>query len=312
VMKPDSDFTVLFDAVIAAIGEEPDLEVLPDTLRKETDNGSSDYLVGRNIFRAGDFLNGPSTVIEAVTSGRLAARQINISLMGTKQTENEKQTKFISSSFQIDDRVSAVGLPASERSGLDVEESRGISRTEAEKEAGRCFNCGCVAVNPSDIGTVLLALNGKIVTTKRSIDASDFFAPHAKASTVLDTDEMICEILIPKIAVGAKQRYLKFTLRKPIDFSIASVGTVISVNNGICMDARIALGAVAPAPFRANDAEKMLLGRPITEKSATDAAEMAVSGTNPLDKNAYKIQITKALVKKAIMGDSDDGCHADI
>jgi len=58
------------------------------------------------------------------------------------------------------------------------------------------FDCGCVAVNPSDIGVALVALNGKIITTKRSIDAAAFFSPDATKSTVLDADEMITEIRI--------------------------------------------------------------------------------------------------------------------
>jgi xanthine dehydrogenase YagS FAD-binding subunit len=157
------------------------------------------------------------------------------------------------------------------------------------------------------MGTALLALEGKIVTTKRSIEASEFFAPHAATPTVLEADEVIKEIVIPKLPDGAQQQYLKFTLRKPIDFAVVSVGSIISLHNGACTDARIVLGAVAPAPFRVKVAEEKLIGRRITEETATEAAEAAVSGAHPLSKNAYKIQITKALVKKAIMGGRDNG-----
>jgi NADPH-dependent glutamate synthase beta subunit-like oxidoreductase/CO/xanthine dehydrogenase FAD-binding subunit len=307
VPKPGSDFTVLFDTIIAAIGEEPDSEILPEALLKETNKSFSSHLVGDNIFRAGDFMNGSSTVIEAVASGRTAARLIDRSLMDTKETENYKQTQFIFPSFQTDDRVSADNLPPSGKSGLDAEEWQGISKSEAAKEAGRCFNCGCLAVNPSDMGTALLALKGKIVTTKRSIEASEFFAPHAAAPTVLEADEVIKEIVIPKLPDGAQQQYLKFTLRKPIDFAVVSVGSVISIHNGTCTDARIALGAVAPAPFRVKAAEEKLIGRRITEQTAAEAAEAAVSDARPLSKNAYKIQITKTLVKKAIMGGRYNG-----
>jgi NADPH-dependent glutamate synthase beta subunit-like oxidoreductase len=307
VAKPGSDFTVLVDAVIAAIGEEPDSEILPEAFRKETNNRLSSHLIGNNTFRAGDFMSGSSTVIEAVASGRTAARLIHRSLMNTEETENRRQTQFVFPSFKTDDRVSVPDLPLSGSSSLDAEEQRGISRTEAEKEAGRCFNCGCLAVNPSDMGTALFALKGKIVTTKRSIEASEFFAPHAAMPTLLEANEVIREIVIPNIPDGAQQQYLKFTVRKPIDFAIVSVGSVISVHDGTCTDARIVLGAVAPAPFRVKAAEEKLIGKLITEESATEAAEAAVSGAHPLNKNAYKIQITKALVKKAIMG----GRHND-
>jgi NADPH-dependent glutamate synthase beta subunit-like oxidoreductase/CO/xanthine dehydrogenase FAD-binding subunit len=301
VVKPGSDFSLSLDAVMTAIGEEPDTEVLSGEFRKKASDRYSGHHLGRNIFRAGDFMSGSSTVIEAVTSGRVAAREIDLSFAGATQVEPRKPAQFVVPSFLTHDRVSEADLPVSGKSGLEDEERQGIGIPDAEREAGRCFNCGCVAVNPSDIGTALLALEGKIVTTKRNIEASDFFAPNATAPTVLDADEVIREILVPDAPDGARQQYVKFTLRKPIDFALISVGSVISIDNGVCTDARIALGAVAPGPFRARVAEESLIGRPITEETAAEAAELAVSGAVPLRNNAYKVRITKTLVKKAIM-----------
>jgi len=312
VVKPGSDFPLLLDAVVMAIGEEPDTDVLSGEFRKRIGNRYPGHQLGGNVFRAGDFMNGSSTVIEAVSSGRVAAQEINLSLMGVRQAEEYKPPRFVVPSFTTDIRVSNVDLPVSQRSGLDEEERHGIGMSEAQKEAGRCFNCGCVAVNPSDIGTALLALEGKIVTSKRNVEASDFFAPNATASTVLDADEVIKEILIPNMSGNVQQQYVKFTLRKPIDFAVVSVGSVISVDNGVGTDARIALGAVAPAPFRAVAAEKSLIGKLITKDAARKAAELAVSGAIPLRNNAYKIQITRALVEKAIMGNAVNDCHNGI
>ena len=188
---------------------------------------------------------------------------------------------------------------------MDREDAGAISLEEAQREASRCFNCGCVAVNPSDIGVALVAADGKIVTTKRRIDAAEFFAPDAMASTTLDADEMITEIQIPHMPTVARQLYSKFTLRKPIDFAIVSVASIITTKDGVCTDARIVLGAVAPAPFRARIAEKKLIGKPITPQIAADAAEAALAAAKPLSKNAYKVQIAKALVKRAIMGERE-------
>jgi xanthine dehydrogenase YagS FAD-binding subunit len=168
----------------------------------------------------------------------------------------------------------------------------------------------CYAVCPSDMATALAALDGHISVTGpkgvRDIAVTDFYNPLGNA---IGKDEMVTEITVPTISGRTKQSFLKFTLRKSVDFAIVSVASAITVENNVCTDARIVLGAVAPAPFRVNAAEEKLLGRPITEESATEAAEAAVSGAHPLSKNAYKIQITKALVKKAIMGNSHDGCH---
>lgn len=158
----------------------------------------------------------------------------------------------------------------------------------------------CVAVNPSDLAVALTALGGKVVTTRRTIDAATFLAPKSMAPTVLEHDEIIREIRVPKQPAGTRQRYCKFRLRGTLDFAVVSVAAVVALENGICTDARIALGAVAPAPVRAHAAEKHLLGKPITEQSAAEAAELAVEGTRPLRMNGYKVQIAKALMRQAL------------
>jgi CO/xanthine dehydrogenase FAD-binding subunit len=184
---------------------------------------------------------------------------------------------------------------------MDVEDTPGLSLSEIETEASRCFNCGCLAVNPSDIGIVLTALDANIVTSKRTVDAQSFFTASATQSTLLDPDEVVKEIQIPKPQDGAQQKYLKFTLRTPVDFAIVSVVSVITIERGVCVDARIALGAVAPGPVRAKAAEEVIIGRPIDEHRAAEAAEQAVAGAQPLSMNAYKVEIAKTLVKRAIL-----------
>ena len=306
--KEGSEFTVAFDAVISAIGEDPDLEVLPARTRKHLVEGTRGYRLEDNLYIAGDFKNGSSTVIEAVTSGREAARMIDSRITGAGlalQTASPGP-EFASACYEPSPRVmvreAAVGMRVK---NLEIEERSGITAAEAEKEARRCFHCGCAAVSPSDIGAALVAMDGTIVTTKRRIDAGAFFAPHAMTPTVLDPDEMITEIRVPKMAEGARQQYLKFTLRKPVDFAIVSVASVITEKDGKCTDVRIALGAVAPAPIRARGAEARLRGRQITDRLAAEAAEAAVDGVKPLGENAYKVQITRALVKRAILGEQE-------
>ena len=66
-------------------------------------------------------------------------------------------------------------------------------------------------------------------------------------------------------------------------------------------DARIVLGAVAPIPLRATEAEAFINGREITEELAGQAAEIALKGAIPLSKNEYKVQIAKTLVKNSLL-----------
>ncbi|MEJ2729711.1 MAG: hypothetical protein P8185_14590 [Deltaproteobacteria bacterium] len=103
---------------------------------------------------------------------------------------------------------------------------------------------------------------------------------------------------------------MKFTLRKPVDFAIASVASVVTVQDEICKDARIVLGAVAPAPVRAFDSEKLLKGRGTGEKAIAEAARAAVKDAKPMRLNAYKVEITRALVKRALLPILQPALHA--
>ena len=156
----------------------------------------------------------------------------------------------------------------------------------------------CFAVCPSDIAIALGALNATIVTNKRSVPIDDFFVV---LGNILDNDEIITEIQVPEPKSGTKQVFLKFRIRKAIDFAISSVATAINVDGGVVTDARIVLGGVAPMPYRATDAEEAILGNSINESTAETAGENAVIGAVPLSKNKYLIPITKALVKRAVL-----------
>ena len=116
------------------------------------------------------------------------------------------------------------------------------------------------------------------------------------------SDEMIREIEFPAVTGLARQTFLKFTLRRPIDFAIVSVAALITIADGVCTDARIALGAVAPGACRAVAAEEFLKGRPIDADTAVQAGELALREAKPLSRNAYKIEIARTLVKRSILG----------
>jgi xanthine dehydrogenase YagS FAD-binding subunit len=172
----------------------------------------------------------------------------------------------------------------------------GDNRYHAIMGAKRCF-----AVCPSDTAVALAALNARITIAgsggERKLGVTDFFRALGNA---LRSDEMVKEITIPRLA-GSKQTFIKFTVRSPVDFAIVSAASLITVNEGVCTDARIALGAVGPAPARAKGAEESLKGRPITRDGAEEAAEKALAGAKPLGKNAYKVEIAKTLVRRAIL-----------
>ena len=89
-------------------------------------------------------------------------------------------------------------------------------------------------------------------------------------------------------------------MRKPVDFAVVSVAAVGTRHNGICQELKIALGAVAPTPLRAREAEEMIRGKRVSEKRIKDAAAAAVKQARPMRMNAYKVGIARALVERAL------------
>ena len=159
---------------------------------------------------------------------------------------------------------------------------------------------GCIAVNPGDTAPALIALDAKVVTDRRTIEAEKFFDVGKPANTVLEKDEIIKEIQIPEPPKGAKSAFIKFAFRKSIDFPIVNCAVMVGGKNP-----RISLNAVGPLPVRASKAEAVVAGKSIkqiSEKDAEAAGEAAFADAKPLFKAAkFKVQISKTLVKRAIL-----------
>jgi CO/xanthine dehydrogenase FAD-binding subunit len=128
---------------------------------------------------------------------------------------------------------------------------------------------------------------------------ADGLAPLAKAS-----DEIVAEVLLPETE-GVRSTYLKLRARGSIDFPALGVAVAVQLaEDGTCTDARIVLGAVAPAPLSAVHAERILVGRPLTEDAVSEAAAAAARLAKPL-RNAdlghgYRKRMIPVYVKRAL------------
>ncbi len=321
VREPDGTFNPQYDTTCTALGFQADSIIVAIGQTVDQSFSVPGIVYGRKgtisvdpstfetdvsgIFACGDVVSGPSTVIQAVASAREAARRIGAFFKEVTSPGEDRAAApaFGEASLSTTPRVQVRELLPSKRiEGIEAEDVQGLTLDEVEREAGRCFNCGCLAVSPSDVGIALVCLNARIVTTRRTIDAARFFEASATTSHVLEADELIKEIRIPRPPLGSRQRYEKFTLRKPIDFAVVSVATMVTLDHGVCKEARITLGGVAPAPIRAEAAERLIEGRQIDEEAAAQAAEKAVEGAKPLGMNAYRVEIAKTLVRRTLLG----------
>jgi xanthine dehydrogenase YagS FAD-binding subunit len=83
--------------------------------------------------------------------------------------------------------------------------------------------------------------------------------------------------------------------------AVVSAAVVLEMDQEVCRSARIVLGGVAPIPWRLPEVERMLTGQHITEELAAKASEVSVTGARALSKNAYKIPLTRGVVRRAIL-----------
>jgi CO/xanthine dehydrogenase FAD-binding subunit len=304
--------TIDADQIIMAVGQWPDFSYIGRKSKIKVDRGlvqvneTTQQTSVPGIFAGGDLTSGPGTVVQAVAAGRRAAAAINRFLSGSERQEEKGARKvgtlltFHSDSLKHTSPISAPERPPSERT-LDEEDTLSLKLSEAQTEANRCLNCGCVAVTVSDMAPVLIVLGATIKMTQRTMSAEDFFSAGAVGPKLLEHDELLTEIAIPHPADGAKCVYKKYRIRKSIDFPVVSLATVFEMDGGRVRDARIVLGAVAPVPVRARAAEAFLIGKVPEDGIAEQAAALAVANALPLSGNAYKIRVIKTLIKRSII-----------
>lgn len=171
----------------------------------------------------------------------------------------------------------------------------------------------CVATHPSDMAVALVALDA---TVHLSSDAGERTIPLAELhrlpgdrpeiETVLSPEELITAVELPALPLAARSTYRKVRDRASYAFALISVAAALSVEDGKVADVRLALGGVAPKPWRATRAEVALRGGPATEAAFRDAAAMEFADARPLRDNGFKIELagrTIAAVLAELAGD---------
>ena len=162
-------------------------------------------------------------------------------------------------------------------------------------------------VSPSSLGPALVALGASFTVAgpggkTRKIAAADFFRTpksESERETALKPDEILTAVVVPSRSL--KSATYEVRHRHGLDWPYVTASVAYRLDGGKVADAKIVLGHVAPTPWVAPAAAKALNGSAPTEVQAAKAAEAAVTGAKPLSGNAYKIQMVKAAVKRAIL-----------
>ncbi len=222
---------------------------------------------------------------------------------------------------------------------IDYDETRGLKigglvtlgeleRSEVVKERFRCLwdavnvmaapqvrNLGtiggnlCSAVPSADTVPPLMALNATVrligKNNERTVLVENFF--EGPGESVLQPDEVLTEILIPNQRENSASAYLKLMRRNAMDLALVGVAANLRLSGDkkVCKEARIALGAVAPTPIRALNAEEVLSNREIDEDLAVQAGSVASQEARPISdiraSEEYRREMVGILTKKAVM-----------
>jgi NADPH-dependent glutamate synthase beta subunit-like oxidoreductase/CO/xanthine dehydrogenase FAD-binding subunit len=300
------------DQILVAIGQAADLDFVNSLLAVERgmiqteENATATSLDG--VYAGGDVTGDSVTVVQAMASGKKAALEITSRLSDTtitaKTASGTEKRNINPAALGSSAPVKESELTVAERE-LNKEDKLVLTTSQVEAEAKRCANCGCVAVNASDVATALVALDARVKTTQRELEIESLFAAAKDSTTVLAEDELIEEIHIPALAADTKQSYLKFRVRNSIDFPILGVAFKALVKGKTLSQVRVVFGAAAPLPYRARKVETLLEGKVLDEKIIAEAMNTAVEGAQPLARNRAKVEILKALVAKTLRGISE-------
>jgi xanthine dehydrogenase YagS FAD-binding subunit len=165
----------------------------------------------------------------------------------------------------------------------------------------------CIATNPSDMNVALTALEATVqiqgVKGQRTVPISEFFllpGSTPNRETVLDPGDLITSVTLPAPSPGTRSVYLKLRDREAYEFALASAAVVATVDGGTLRRVRVALGGVGTKPWRSAEAEQALEGKPVGSATFRAAAEAALRDAKPRSENAFKVELSKRCLVRAL------------
>jgi xanthine dehydrogenase YagS FAD-binding subunit len=167
----------------------------------------------------------------------------------------------------------------------------------------------CIATYPGDFAQALIALVADVeIIGSTGVRSLPFSALHRMpgdapdVETTLRPGEIVSSFFIPAAPWTRRSLFVKVRDRESYEFAVASAAVALDLVDGLVRTSRIALGGVATVPWRAKRAEDALRGGPIDAETAREAAEVAFAGALPRKHNAFKIELGKRTLVRALQG----------
>ncbi len=250
-------------------------------------------------------LSGGTDVISKVKSGLLAP-EILISL---KKLENLKKIEYVAEKgVVIGTRAThndLVNSPILNDKYLSVSEAAHHMAANQIRNIGTVGGNLCNAVPSADLPPILIALGAsiKLVSSngERTMLLEDFFTGPLK--TVIAQNEILTEIVIPD-QPSTGSNYIKFGLRRSGALAVVGVAVAVTLNGETITEARIAIGAAAPTPMRAREAEDFLRGKTISDELLAEAGGIASKESKPISdirgSAEYRRDLVRVFTKRAL------------
>lgn len=165
----------------------------------------------------------------------------------------------------------------------------------------------CIATHPSDFAVTLAALDATVhirgASGDRTLRFTELHVPpgtHPERETVLRPGDVITAIDLPALPFARRSLYLKVRDRASFAFALASAAVALDVQAGMIRAARVGLGGIATKPWRSRDAERALVGQKPGAATFRAAADIALAGARPHKDNAFKIELAKRTLVRAL------------
>jgi xanthine dehydrogenase YagS FAD-binding subunit len=165
----------------------------------------------------------------------------------------------------------------------------------------------CAATHPSDMAVALAALDAVVhvhgTAGLRAVPLSGLYrlpGGEPDRDTTLGRGDLITAVEIPALAYARNSAYRKVRDRASYAFGVVSVAAALDVDGGVVRQARLALGAVAPLPWRARAAERVLAGRPATAEWFGRAADAELAAADPLPGSAFKVTLARNVMVRVL------------
>ncbi len=233
----------------------------------------------------------------AISEALLLSASPQIRNMGTMAGNLLQRTRcgyFRDTGFGCNKRAPGTGCPAI------AGESRGLAVVGVSAD--------CIATHPSDMPVALMAMDASLELHApsggtRTVPLAEFYrlpGSTPEIETNLLPGELITAIMVPASGSARRSRYVKVRDRASFEFAVVSAAVALDMDGGVVRQVRIALGGVAPRPWRLPQVEAALHGKPATEENFQAAAELAGEGAQPTKDNAFKVKLMQRTVLRGL------------